>query len=65
MAHQIITESGQNTTPEAALETLARQALGIDPQELEGSAWEAAMTSFLLFAVGAVISVFPFVFGSG
>jgi VIT1/CCC1 family predicted Fe2+/Mn2+ transporter len=43
-----------------ALDTLAREELGIDPKELGGSAWTAAITSFLLFAVGAVIPVLPF-----
>lgn len=43
-----------------ALDTLAREELGIDPEELGGSAWEAAATSFLLFAVGAFVPVFPF-----
>ena len=47
-------------TPATALETLAREELAIDPEELGGSAWVAAATSFLLFAVGAVIPVFPF-----
>ncbi len=65
MARRIVRGEGQNTTPEAALDTLAREELGIDPQELGGSAWEAALTSFLLFAVGAIIPVIPFVFGSG
>lgn len=45
-----------------ALDTLAREELGIDPNELGGSAWEAAFTSFILFAVGAVIPVIPFIF---
>lgn len=48
-----------------ALETLAREELGIDPEELGGSAWEAAITSFLLFAVGAIVPVLPFIFLSG
>ena len=48
-----------------ALQTLAREELGIDPEALGGSAWEAAITSFLLFAVGAIIPVFPFMFLSG
>lgn len=48
-----------------ALDTLAREELGIDPQELGGSAWEAAYTSFILFAVGAIIPVLPFIFSSG
>ncbi|MDR3588310.1 MAG: VIT1/CCC1 family protein [Negativicutes bacterium] len=51
--------------PETALETLARDELGIDPQELGGSAWEAAGASFLLFAGGAVIPVAPFLFSHG
>ena len=50
---------------EAALDTLAREELGIDPEELGGSAWTAAITSFMLFAIGAVIPVIPFAFGSG
>jgi len=50
---------------ETALDTLAREELGIDPGELGGSAWVAAITSFLLFAVGAIIPVLPFAFGSG
>ena len=49
----------------AALETLAREELGIDPEELGGSAWVASSMSFMLFAVGAVIPVIPFAFGSG
>ena len=48
-----------------ALDTLAREELGIDPQELGGSAWEAAITSFFLFALGAIIPVAPFIFLSG
>jgi VIT1/CCC1 family predicted Fe2+/Mn2+ transporter len=51
--------------PDTALETLARDELGIDPDELGGSAWEAAITSFLLFAVGAILPVFPYFFMSG
>lgn len=48
-----------------ALDTLAREELGVDPEELGGSAWEAAISSFLLFAVGAIIPVAPFFFMSG
>lgn len=65
MACRIVRGEGQNSAPAAALDTLAREELGIDPQELGGSAWEAALTSFLLFAVGAIVPVIPFVFGSG
>ena len=50
---------------ESALETLAREELGVDPEELGGSAWEAALTSFVLFAVGAIVPVFSFIFLDG
>ena len=45
---------------ETALDTLVREELGIDPDELGGSAWAAAGTSFLLFAVGAIFPVGPY-----
>jgi VIT1/CCC1 family predicted Fe2+/Mn2+ transporter len=48
-----------------ALDTLSREELGIDPNELGGSPWTAAFTSFVLFAVGAVVPVVPFAFGAG
>jgi vacuolar iron transporter family protein len=51
--------------PSTALDTLAREELGIDPKELGGSAWEAAFTSFLLFTVGAIIPVIPYIFFTG
>jgi VIT1/CCC1 family predicted Fe2+/Mn2+ transporter len=53
------------SSPERALETLVREELGVNPEDLGGSAWEAAITSFLLFAVGALIPVIPFVFLDG
>ncbi|MCE1253166.1 MAG: VIT1/CCC1 transporter family protein [Anaerolineae bacterium] len=53
------------SNPHNALDTLAREELGINPEELGGSAWEATITSFLLFAVGAIVPVFPFIFFSG
>lgn len=43
-----------------ALDTLAREELGINPEDLGGSAWTAAATSFFLFAIGAIIPVMPF-----
>jgi vacuolar iron transporter family protein len=49
----------------SAVETLAREELSVDPKELGGSAWEAAITSFALFAMGAIIPVFPYIFLSG
>jgi vacuolar iron transporter family protein len=48
-----------------ALDTLVREELGIDPQELGGSAWGAAAVSFLLFAVGAIFPVAPYFVLSG
>jgi VIT1/CCC1 family predicted Fe2+/Mn2+ transporter len=49
----------------AALDVLAREELGIDPAELGGSARVAAITSFLLFAFGAMFPVIPFLLTSG
>jgi VIT1/CCC1 family predicted Fe2+/Mn2+ transporter len=42
---------------ERALEVMAREELGIDPDELGGSAWTAAASSFVLFVAGAAIPV--------
>jgi len=44
---------------------LVKEELGINPEELKSSAWEAAITSFVLFAVGAIIPVAPFIWGEG
>ncbi len=49
----------------AILDTLSREELGIDPKELGGSAWEAAITSFFLFSGGAIIPLFPYIFLEG
>ena len=51
--------------PDRALDTLVREELGIDPEELGGSAWTAAISSFFLFAVGAIFPVTPFFFLEG
>ena len=48
-----------------ALDTLVREELGIDPDELGGSAWAAGGTSFCLFAAGAIFPVAPFFSLSG
>jgi VIT1/CCC1 family predicted Fe2+/Mn2+ transporter len=48
----------------SALGTLAREELGIVPEEL-GSPWAAASTSFVLFASGAILPLFPFFFTAG
>ncbi|MSQ31553.1 MAG: rubrerythrin family protein [Dehalococcoidia bacterium] len=50
--------------PERAIATLAREELGIVPEEL-GSPWIAAVVSFMLFSIGAVVPVIPFFFGAG
>ncbi len=50
---------------EKAVETLAKEELNIDPSELGGSAWEAAITSFILFSIGAIVPVAPYIFASG
>ena len=50
--------------PELALETHAREELGIDPGSL-GSPVKAAVSSFVAFAIGAIIPVIPWLFGHG
>ena len=50
--------------PELALETHAREELGITPQSL-GSPWQAAAASFVTFALGAFIPLAPWLFTSG
>ena len=50
--------------PEHALDTLVREELGLNPDEL-GSAWGAAIGSFVAFGIGAIIPVIPYLFGSG
>ncbi len=50
--------------PEIALDTLAREELGLDPSEL-GSAWKAAVSSFFSFAIGASVVVVPYALFAG
>jgi len=50
--------------PETALDTLVREELGLDPDEL-GSAWKAAISSFIAFAIGASVVVIPYALFSG
>jgi vacuolar iron transporter family protein len=47
------------------LDTLSREELGIDPEELGGSPWVAALMSFILFSAGAIIPLFPYIFLHG
>jgi VIT1/CCC1 family predicted Fe2+/Mn2+ transporter len=48
-----------------AQEMLIREELGINQEELKGSAMVAALSSFILFALGAIIPVIPFFFWEG
>jgi vacuolar iron transporter family protein len=50
---------------DVALDTLAREELGIDPAELGGNPWTAAGTSFALFAMGAVFPILPYAWSGG
>jgi VIT1/CCC1 family predicted Fe2+/Mn2+ transporter len=50
--------------PEVALETHAREELGIDPNAL-GKPLVAAASSFVAFAIGALIPLLPWFFGGG
>lgn len=43
-----------------ALDTLVREDLGVDPADLGGSAWSAAISSFCFFALGAIFPVAPY-----
>jgi len=45
--------------PEAALDTMAREELGLAPEDL-GSPWIAATSSFVAFALGAAVPLLPF-----
>jgi VIT1/CCC1 family predicted Fe2+/Mn2+ transporter len=51
--------------PANALDALSREELGINPEELGGSALVAALTSLLLFALGAVVPLAPYFFLAG
>jgi len=50
--------------PNRALDTMAREELGLNPQDL-GSPWSAAISSLLAFALGALIPIIPILFSSG
>jgi VIT1/CCC1 family predicted Fe2+/Mn2+ transporter len=51
--------------PATALDTHAREELGIDPDEGLGSPWGAASSSFLTFSIGALVPLVPFLFLEG
>ena len=50
--------------PVRALDTLAREELGLNPDDL-GSPWGAALFSFSAFSLGALIPLLPFLFAQG
>jgi VIT1/CCC1 family predicted Fe2+/Mn2+ transporter len=51
--------------PQSAIDAIITEELGIDKEELGGSAWEAAIASFILFAIGAIIPLYPFMILDG
>ena len=59
MASELLKDKGK------AHEFLIKEELGINTEELKGSAIEAAVYSFILFSIGAIIPVIPFMFMSG
>ena len=61
LAEAVAEQLGRN--PEAALEVHAREELGLAPGELPNP-WVAAGSSFLAFAMGALIPLLPFLFGA-
>jgi VIT1/CCC1 family predicted Fe2+/Mn2+ transporter len=63
LAEALATELSKD--PATALDTHAREELGIDPAEGLGSPWGAAASSFVTFAVGAIVPLVPFLFASG
>jgi VIT1/CCC1 family predicted Fe2+/Mn2+ transporter len=52
------------SNPATAIDTLAREELGLDPSAL-GSPWTAAASSFFAFACGAALPVIPYFVASG
>jgi VIT1/CCC1 family predicted Fe2+/Mn2+ transporter len=50
--------------PEVALDLMAREELGLNPDDL-GSPWGAASSSFVSFALGAVVPLLPYIFLGG
>jgi VIT1/CCC1 family predicted Fe2+/Mn2+ transporter len=52
-----------HTNPTEALRVHAREELGVDPEE-QPSPWTAAISSFIAFAVGALIPLLPYIMGA-
>lgn len=62
-ARQMADEIMKDT--KSAHAVLVKEELGINAEELKGSAIEAAVYSFILFTIGAIIPLFPFIFLKG
>jgi VIT1/CCC1 family predicted Fe2+/Mn2+ transporter len=52
-----------HTNPSEALRVHAREELGVDPEE-QPSPWTAAISSFICFAIGALIPLLPYLLGA-
>jgi VIT1/CCC1 family predicted Fe2+/Mn2+ transporter len=52
-----------HTNPTEALRVHAREELGVDPDE-QPSPWTAAISSFIAFAIGALIPLLPYILGA-
>ena len=50
--------------PKVALDTMAREELGLDPSQL-GSPWAASISSLVAFVSGAVVPILPYIFNAG
>jgi VIT1/CCC1 family predicted Fe2+/Mn2+ transporter len=62
VARSMVSEVSRD--PELALETHAREELGVTPSTLAGP-YQAAIASFLSFALGAVLPLLPWFVGGG
>lgn len=51
--------------PKKMEEVLIREELNIDPEEMKDSAWVAAISSFILFSIGAIFPVMPYFWTEG
>lgn len=58
LAEQVAAEL--SAQPDALVDTMAREELGLDPEQL-GDPWRAALSSFTAFSLGALIPLLPFI----
>ncbi|WP_344337467.1 VIT1/CCC1 transporter family protein [Kitasatospora putterlickiae] len=61
LAHEVARQLSAD--PEQTLEIHAREELGVDPNDLP-SPWVAAASSFVCFAVGALLPLLPYLLGA-